>query len=289
MTAGSLFTSPYYLMSAGWTMKYGILTPVARGRLELLHDLARGIEFRRQRLDQSQRARRRIAEPKRAGREKSAYIQKRKIRAVVGGAVPDRHVVRQIEPGVGPASVSGGAVYPGASPDVVEGGEQELVARRTHVAQRVPWAWRPDGAGLQPGRFSLHGSKIELNQRARWKALISHRPTFVQTHDHAATDERRDVRLGRDIQQLCSLRLQHVGLVPKEIEPAHDESEAAALAVMKDGRNGAYIVALVATKNLRRGGKRLATRQPLDNVGVAGGRQVTGRPLPADQDVVGIF
>src|SRR2546426_6730507 len=58
---------------------------------------------------------------------------------------------------------------------------------------------------------------------------------------------------------------------------------------MKDGRNGVYIVALVATKNLRCGVKRLATRQPLDNVGVPGGRQVTGRPFPADQNVVGIF
>src|SRR5262249_36985836 len=119
--------------------------------------------------------------------------------------------------------------------------------------------------------------------------LISHRPTFVQTHDYATTDERRDVRLGRDIQQLCSLRLQDVGLAPKEIEFAHDESEAAALAVMKDGRNGVYIVALVATKNLRRGGKPLAAPQPLDNVGVAGGRQVTRHPFSADQDVVGIF
>src|SRR5262249_14883419 len=89
--------------------------------------------------------------------------------------------------------------------------------------------------------------------------------------------------------QLCSLRLQDVGLVPKEIEPSHDESEAAALAVMKDGRNGVYIVVLVATKNLRRGGERLATRQPLYNVGVAGGRQVTGLPFPSDQDVAVIF
>src|SRR5260370_28612851 len=108
-------------------------------------------------------------------------------------------------------------------------------------------------------------------------------------HDHAAIDERPDGRLGRDIQQLRSLRRQDVGLVPKEIEAAHDESKAAALAVMKDGRRGAYIIALVATENLRRGGERLAPRQPLYNVGVPGGRQVTGRPFPADQDVVGIF
>src|SRR5260370_33155080 len=108
-------------------------------------------------------------------------------------------------------------------------------------------------------------------------------------HDHAAIDERPDGRLGGDIQQLRCLRRQDVGLVPKEIEAAHDESKAAALAVMKDGRRGAYIIALVATENLRRGGERLATRQPLDNVGVPGGRQVTGRPFPAYQDVVGIF
>src|SRR5258708_36363736 len=108
-------------------------------------------------------------------------------------------------------------------------------------------------------------------------------------HDHAAIDERPDGRLGRDIQQLRSLRRQDVGLVPKEIEAAHDESKAAALAVMKDGRRGAYIIALVATENLRRGGERLATRQPLDHVGGPGRRPGTRRPFPADPDWVGIF